>query len=148
MAHPRSEAPAEADPRGHARLPENSEAFNVEARAKSFVYAFAGVVALLRTQHNAWIHAAASLAVVAAGLWLGVSAGQWCALVLAMALVWSAEAFNTALELLADAVVPDHDPLVGRAKDVAAAGVLLASIGAAAVGLIVFVPRLLERLGF
>ncbi len=158
MARPRGGTPThrdgqgyagspDGDGRGHAALPQNSDAFSVEARAKSFAYAFAGIAALMRTQHNAWIHAAASVAVVAAGLWLGLGAMEWCAVVLAMALVWSAEALNTALELLADAVAPDHDPLVGRAKDVAAGGVLLACAGAAAVGLIVFLPRLLAWLG-
>ena len=146
MAHPRSDAPADGDPRAHATLPASSDSFSLAARAQSFVFAFKGVGALLRTQHNAWIHALASVLVVAAGLWLGLSALEWCVVVLAMAVVWSAEAMNTALELLADAVAPDHHPLVGRAKDVAAGGVLLASIGAAVVGLVVFVPKLLERL--
>ena len=57
--------------------------------------------------------------------------------------VLAAEAFNTAIETLADALAPERDPLVGRAKDLAAAGVLLASVGAAVVGLLVFGPRLL-----
>jgi diacylglycerol kinase (ATP) len=82
-----------------------------------------------------------------AGLCFGIGAMEWCAVILAMALVWSAEALNTAIELLADALSPDPHPLVGRAKDVAAAGVLLAAMGAAAVGLIVFVPKIVDRLG-
>ncbi|MBW2272906.1 MAG: diacylglycerol kinase family protein [Deltaproteobacteria bacterium] len=126
---------------------EDAAAFDIEARVRSFGYAFAGIRALLRTQHNARIHGAASVVVVAAGFWLGLGVTEWCMVVLAMALVWSAEALNTALELLADALAPDHNPLVGRAKDMAAGGVLLAALGAAAVGVMVFLPRLLERLG-
>jgi len=117
-----------------------NEKFNVKSRLRSFGYAGNGVVALVRGQHNAWIHAAATAAVVTAATFFGVSRLDWCLLVLAMALVWAAEALNTAIELLADATVPEEHPLVGRAKDVAAGGVLLCAIGAATVGLLVLWP--------
>lgn len=120
--------------------------FRLAGRARSFVYAFRGLARLLAGQHNAWIHAVATVLVVALGLWLRVSRGEWGILVLAMALVWMAEALNTALEELADAVHPDQHPGVGRAKDLAAAGVLLAAAGAAVVGALILGPRLLERL--
>ena len=95
---------------------------------------------MLRTQPNARVHAAATALVIFVGAWFRVSRLEWAALLLACAAVWAAEAFNTALESLADAAVPEFHPGIGRAKDVAAAAVLLASIGAAAVGLLVFVP--------
>ncbi len=113
----------------------------------SFRYAFRGLATLLASQPNARIHLLASVGVVAAGLVLGLAPLEWCAVVLAMAVVWSAEALNTALELLCDVASPEYHPLVEKAKDVAAAGVLLAAAGAAVVGLVVFLPRLLERLG-
>jgi diacylglycerol kinase (ATP) len=62
----------------------------------------------------------------------------------AIILVWSAEAFNTALEELADALHPERDPGIGRAKDVAAAAVLIAALGAAVIGMLVFVPHLVD----
>lgn len=120
--------------------------FELAARGRSFVYAWRGVRALVASQHNAWIHAAATAAVVAAGLLCSLSRLEWCAVVLAIAAVWSAEGFNTAVELLGDATSREPDPLVGRAKDVAAGAVLLAAAGAAAVGLLVFGPRLLAWL--
>ena len=116
-------------------------------RLRSFVHAGAGVRAIFATQHNAWIHAAVSVAVVGAGLAFGVSLAEWCWLVLAMALVWAAEGFNTAIEALADALHPERDPGVGRAKDVAAGAVLLAAIGAAVIGVLVLGPHLLRWLG-
>jgi diacylglycerol kinase (ATP) len=122
------------------------ERFSLHARAASFGHAFRGVAALVASQHNAWIHLAATLAVVALGLWLRVSRLEWALLVLAMGLVWAAEALNTALEWLGDVVEPGRNPLLGRAKDAAAAGVLLAAIAAAAVGLLVLLPRLLALL--
>jgi len=123
------------------------EPFGWAARARSFGFAFRGVATLLASQHNAWIHAAATLAVVGLGLALGVSRLEWALLVFAIALVWTAEGLNTALEWLCDVAAPEYHPLVKQAKDVAAAAVLLAAIGSALVGLLVFGPRLLALLG-
>src|SRR5512145_2639359 len=118
--------------------------FSVAARIASFGHALRGLAELVATQHNAWIHAAATLAACALALWLGISAAEWLAVVLAISSVWTAEAMNTAFESLCDAAVPERHPLVQRAKDVAAGGVLLSATGAATVGLIVFAPRLLD----
>lgn len=115
--------------------------FSPAERLKSFVHAFAGIASLLRAEHNAWIHLAATVAVIAAGLWFGVGAGEWIALVIAITLVWTAEALNTAFETLCDVASPEYHPLVKQAKDVAAAAVLIAAVGAVAVGLIVFLPH-------
>ncbi len=124
-----------------SELPE----FSLAARARSFRYAARGVVALLRSQHNAWIHAVASVAVVGLGFFVGLSRVEWCLVVLAMVAVWSAEAVNTAIEALCDVASPDLHPLVERTKDVAAGAVLLAAVGAVVVGLLVFGPHLLRR---
>ncbi len=119
------------------------EGFSLRSRGLSFRYAFRGVAAVLRTQHNAWIHAVATVIVIAAGFLLGVSRLEWCLLVLAMVAVWSAEALNTAVEALGDAVSADQHPLVARAKDAAAGAVLIAAVGAAISGILIFMPRLL-----
>ena len=122
--------------------------FSLQARVRSFGYAFNGLALLLRSQPNAWIHAAATAAAVTAGFVLGITPLEWCAVVLAMALVWTAEALNTALEFLADEVSLAPRKCIGRAKDLGAGAVLLSSIGAAAVGAIVFLPRLLNLFGY
>jgi diacylglycerol kinase (ATP) len=119
--------------------------FSVAVRARSFRYAARGVAAMLRSQHNAWIHAAASVAVVGLGFAVELSRLEWCLVVLAMTVVWSAEAVNTAFEALCDVASPEFHPLVERAKDVAAGAVLLAAGGAVVVGLLVFGPHLLRR---
>jgi diacylglycerol kinase len=116
------------------------------ARAASFGHAFRGLAALAR-EPNARIHAGVALAVAALALWLRVPRGEAALVALAVGLVLAAEALNTALEALADRVAPDHHRLVGTAKDVAAAGVLLAALAAALAGLLVFGPPLLARLG-
>ncbi|KRH98482.1 diacylglycerol kinase family protein [Curvibacter sp. PAE-UM] len=119
--------------------------FSFTARLHSFRYALAGLRTLLLTQHNAWLHAAATVLVTGAGLYFGLSLAEWCWLVLAMTLVWMAEALNTALEFLADAVTQEFHPLILQAKDVAAAAVLIAAIGALVIGLLVFGPHLWPR---
>ncbi len=120
--------------------------FSLAGRARSFSHALRGLAVLLAGQHNAWLHALATLLVIALAAWLRVSRGEWCLLVAAMGLVWMAEALNTAVEELADAVHPGQHPGVGRAKDVAAAGVLLAALAAAVVGMLILAPRLLDQL--
>ena len=120
--------------------------FSLRARAASFGNAFRGLGELLATQHYARIHALATLVALALAAGLRISRGEWLAVVLAIASVWSAEAMNTAFEALCDVVSPDRHPLVRRAKDVAAGAVLVSAVGAAAVGLIVFAPRALALL--
>ena len=116
-------------------------------RLESFGYAWNGLRMVVRSQHNAWIHLALTALAVALGFALGISRLEWCAIVVVIAGVWSAEAFNTALEALADAAVPEQNPKVGSAKDAAAAAVLVAAEAAAAVGALIFLPRLMALVG-
>ena len=114
----------------------------VKGRLRSVGFALQGLHALWATQPNVRIHAVATSCVVVAGWYCNISRTDWLALVLAIALVWVAEALNTGIEWAVDLASPDHHPLAGKAKDVAAAGVLLASMAAVVIGLLVFVPRL------
>ena len=119
--------------------------FQFSGRIRSFRDAIAGVLRMIQCQHNAWIHAAATLVVVAAAFVLRISAADWCWIILAISIVWTAEALNTAFEFLADAASPDFHPLVRDAKDVAAGAVLLTATAAVVIGSIVFWPYV-ERL--
>jgi diacylglycerol kinase (ATP) len=122
--------------------------FTLSGRARSFAYAFRGIGLMLRSQHNAWLHALATAGVAAAGIFFQLAPLEWCGVILAMAAVWTAEALNTAFEFLADVASPDFHPLVEKAKDVAAGAVLLAALAAAAVGLIIFYPHLAALAGW
>jgi diacylglycerol kinase (ATP) len=109
---------------------------------KSFRHAARGLGVLIATQSNARIHLGVTAAVGLLGILLGLSPSEWCWLIGAAALVWTAEALNTAIEFLGDAASGGNPhPLVGRAKDVAAAGVLLAAMGAALIGVIILLPQ-------
>lgn len=119
----------------------------LHSRVQSFRYAFAGLEYVLRTQRNAWIHAAASLLVVLVCAWLDLSRLEWALIVLAIALVWTAEFLNTALEAVVD-LASQHarHELARRGKDVGAAAVLIAAFSAVVIGLLVIGPPLWERL--
>ncbi|MCB1689088.1 MAG: diacylglycerol kinase family protein [Halioglobus sp.] len=120
--------------------------FTFTGRIRSGVHAVEGIFEMLKSQHNAWVHLVATLVVIAMGLVLGVTAAEWCFLILVMMAVWVAEALNTAFEFLCDVAAPEFHPLVKKSKDVAAGAVLLSAVGAAAVGAIIFLPYLLSYL--
>jgi len=121
--------------------------FTLLGRLRSFRHAAKGVAFVLRSQHNAWLHGVATVLalVLAAALHVCVrpfSPGEWADLVIAIVLVWVAETFNTGLEVLAAAITVERHPIVKIAKDVAAAAVLMAALGALVVGGILFLPPL------
>jgi diacylglycerol kinase (ATP) len=109
---------------------------------------------MLKSQHNAWVHAAASIIVLLVGAFFSLSPHEWCWLVIAIMAVWTAEALNTALEFLANVACgtdfqsvkrrarwPSHfHPLVAKAKDVAAGAVLISAAGSAVIALLIFGP--------
>ncbi len=118
-----------------------SKPLTFDGRIRSVRFALRGIRTMVASQHNAWIHAVATVIVVAAGLLVGLSAAEWAWIVLAIGSVWTAEALNTAFEFLTDVASPDFHPLAEKAKDVAAGAVLLSAIGAVIIGGLVFWPR-------
>lgn len=122
-----------------------SSDWNISKRGRSFIYAFKGI-GILFSQPNACIHAAVTVIVISCGVVLGLRSWEWCVVALCIGAVLMAEAFNTAIEALADKVSKDFDPLIGRAKDVAAGAVLLMVFGAIAAGLIIFLPKFIKFL--
>ncbi len=114
--------------------------FFIKKRLKSFRYALDGISYMLKTQHNAWIHLAISIFVIALGLIKKISYYDWRWLVIAIALVWFAETINTAFEFLCDVVSPELHHSVQNAKDIAAGAVLICAIGAAILGVFTFFP--------
>ena len=116
--------------------------FNVGARLRSFRHAASGIGLMMRTQHNAWIHLAATIFVCGLGFWLHVAAADWRWLVVAMLLVWVAEAINTSFEHLCDVVSPEFHASVQRSKDIAAGAVLICAVGTTILGFLTFLPYL------
>lgn len=120
-----------------------SQSLTFTGRLRSVNCATHGILIMIQSQQNAWLHAVATVTVIALGFAVGLSAAEWCWILLAIVSVWTAEALNTAFEFLTDVASPAFHPVAGKAKDVAAGAVLLAACGAAAIGLLVFGPYLL-----
>jgi len=123
----------------------NNDKITLAGRIKSIRHAIDGIAELLKGQHNALIHLVATICIICIGFIIHISRMEWLFLVVAIILVWVCEAFNTALEFLCDVASPDFHPLVKKSKDVAAGAVLLSSIGAIVIGLIVFLPYILNN---
>lgn len=122
---------------------ERKEKFSWKKRGQSFGYAFRGLGQLFREEHNSRIHLCAAIMAIILGLWLRVSTWEWVALIGCIGWVIMAEAFNSAIEAVADRFGPERHPLIKKAKDIAAGGVLLSAISVAIIGLIIFLPKLL-----
>jgi len=120
----------------------------LRSRALSFRYAFSGWWFVIRTQKNAWIHAVVSIAVIAVSIWLRLSVGDWAIIVVAIAMVWTAEFINTALEAVVDIASPHEHRLAKVGKDVGAAAVLIAAFSAAVIGFLILGPPLWDRVRF
>jgi len=110
------------------------------ARANSIGHALNGLWSAIKTEGNARVHLLATITVVGLGFGFGISRLEWAAIIAAIALVWAAELLNTAFEALCDLVNPDASAQVKRAKDLAAAAVLAAALGAVFIGGLVFLP--------
>lgn len=113
---------------------------------KSFGYAFQGIFACIRKERNIKIHLTMTMLVILAGILLKISVTEWLICLLLFALVLSLELVNTAIEACVDLVTEEKKPLAKLAKDTAAGAVLVASIFAAVIGLLIFIPRLCDIL--
>lgn len=111
--------------------------------ACAFACAWRGLVHAVRTQRNMKVHLVVSAVALALGFALSLDSASWAAVVLCIALVFSMECMNTAVESVVDLVSPDFHELARRAKDCAASAVLVASLASLAVAGVVFLPRLI-----
>jgi diacylglycerol kinase (ATP) len=118
----------------------------IRARILSFGHAFRGWWYVIRTQHNAWIHATVTAIVVVLAAWLHLPARDWAMLVLTISMVWAAEFFNTSIEAVVDLASPAHHPLAKVGKDVGAAAVLIAASAAVLLGLLILGPPLWAKI--
>ena len=101
-------------------------------------FAWKGIKKAFSEQRNLRFHFSAALAVVAAGFYFEITAEEWMALVLTIGLVVTLELLNTAVEGLVDLVSPQHQPLAGKIKDIAAGAVLIAAITSIIIGFLIF----------
>lgn len=121
--------------------------FSIRARILSFKYAFNGIADFFLSEHNALIHFVAAVVVVGCGIWLSISRMEWVVIICLIGIVFIAELFNSAIERLGDSITSDSNEMIKKAKDLSAAAVLLAALISVLVGLIIFIPRFIDKLG-
>lgn len=119
-----------------------AERFSLRKRAVSFYYDVDGIRRFFKTEHNAWVHLAATVAVGAMMIKYRVSNLEAVLLVFCIGFVWAAEIFNTCIEKIMDFISTERHPQIRLIKDMSAGAVLIAAIAALIVGLIVFIPKI------
>lgn len=114
---------------------------------KSFGYAFQGIFNTIRTERNIKIHCAAAILVTIFGIWLQISKTEWMICFILFGLILALELVNTAVEATVDLFTEERKPLAKKAKDAAAGAVLIAAIFAVVIGILIFIPKLLDVAG-
>lgn len=122
----------------------NSNKFSLKSRLESFKFAFNGIWSLLKHEHNSRIHLLAAILAIIMGFVLKISLLEWSLMTVVIGIVFLAELLNTAIEALSDIFEPERDERIRKAKDYAAAAVLISAIISLMVGGLIFVPRILD----
>ena len=114
--------------------------YDLKKQLRSFGYAWKGIQSCVGKEQNLSFHLIAAMAVIIAGIVLGITRTEWIMVVMCIGTVSAAELFNTAIEKLVDLVSPERHPVAGQVKDIAAGAVLICAVAAAIIGLIIFIP--------
>lgn len=126
----------------------NRKKFSFAHRLKSFTYAWSGIKAILRTEHNAWVHLALTICVIVLSIFFKLTMPELSLLAVVVAMVWITELFNTCIEKMIDFVSTEKHPQIKLIKDMAAAAVLIASFAALIVGALIFIPKFFNHVTF
>lgn len=118
----------------------------VQSRIKSLWNALVGWWHVIKTQQNAWIHAVATVTAITLAFWINLPLRDWAVLLITIAMVWTAEFLNTALEIVVDLASPEVHPLAKAGKDVGAAAVLIAAATSIVIGILLLGPPLVNKL--
>ncbi|HKP32898.1 MAG TPA: diacylglycerol kinase family protein [Chitinophagaceae bacterium] len=118
------------------------QSFSWRRRGESFRYAFAGLRTALRTEHNMWLHFAATIGVISLSIAYSVTLVEAGILIISISLVWMAELFNTCIEKMMDFISTDKHPKIKLIKDLSAAAVLIGAIASLVMGCIIFIPKI------
>jgi diacylglycerol kinase len=114
----------------------------IKRHLTSYRYAMKGIWLAFRYEPNMSFHLVAAVAVLIVNVLLDISRTEWLITLMLIGIVWMAEIFNTAIEKLADRVTQDRDPIIGKAKDLAAGAVLIICFAAVICALIIYWPYL------
>jgi diacylglycerol kinase len=121
-----------------------SQKISFRDRTKSAIYAFNGLKILLKEEHNSRIHTVIAIVVITMGFLLNISNTEWLILCILIAMVFSLEIMNSAIENLCDHITPQQNNTIKKIKDLAAAAVFVASVISVVCGAIIFLPKLCD----
>ena len=122
-------------------MDKRQQRFSIKARIKSVKTAINGIMIVAKEEHNAWLHIIATLLIMIIASRLNITAIEGSLLIFAIGLVWTCEAFNSAIEALADEVSGEYSAGIKKTKDIAAGAVLISSLTALAIGLLIVLPK-------
>lgn len=108
-------------------------------------YALHGIALFVRTERNARIEISISVVVVILAFYVKISLVEWSILLLCIGLVLMAEAFNSAVERMADFQTKEKHPEIKGIKDIAAGAVMISVMISLVIGVIILGPRLVEK---
>jgi len=121
------------------------EKFSWRKRMNSFQYALSGWRLLFKSEHNSWLHFAATIIVIISAFLFRVTGSEAGLLTVAIGIVWIAELFNTCIEKMMDFISKEDHPAIKLIKDVSAGAVLMAALTSVIIGCFVFIPKILTR---
>ena len=122
-------------------MDKRQQRFSIKARIKSVKTAINGIMIVAKEEHNAWLHIIATLLIIIIASRLNITAIEGSLLIFAIGLVWTCEAFNSAIEALADEVSGEYSAGIKKTKDIAAGAVLISSLTALDIGLLIVLPK-------
>jgi len=125
----------------------SNKPLSIRRLIKSFGYALRGIRVFITNEQNARVHLLAFCCVIVAGFVFKLAPSEWINVIIVSGIVFSAEAINSSIEELSDAVSPERNPKIKLVKDLAAGAVLLAAFTALITGLIIFVPKIIALFG-
>lgn len=112
-------------------------------RLKAFVYAFKGLVILIRTEDSIKVHFFVTVIAIIMGFFFNINPTEWILQLLAIGLVIVTESLNTAIEKIADYINPNFHLKIGEIKDIAAGAVIFAALIAVIIGVIIYIPKIM-----
>ena len=121
-----------------------NQKFSIKKRLTSFRYAINGLKILIKNEHNSRIPLVAMIVAIILGIILKISNLEWIAIVMVIGFVFSIEIINSAIENLADFVSPNYNEIIKKVKDLSAASVLISALVSLIVGIIIFIPKIIE----
>ena len=126
---------------------EYNNTLDAKRLSRSFKAAFEGIASTYKKEQNIKIHTFIAILVIIFGFFLKINYIEWLVCLVLIGFVLMAEFFNTAIEYVVDLASPEIHPLAKAAKDTASAGVLMMAIISAIIGLVIFLPKLIEFVG-